>query len=688
MNYPFGEFSIYTDNHPILAETLAFVHRHIYDLTGKPVAILNVLCLLAYLFTIIVFLLIFREYKIVGIWAIVGSLLITFLTPQTNRLMAHYSLSYSFMFPIVWLLVLKILNSDRKWIFALLLCATMLVESLIHTYHLFIALVFLGGFTMLHAISYKFRSKSIPYLLAVLVVSAISFLVFTKVYDNIPDRPQFPFGISTYTTSIAGTFLPYKTVLADYIKEHTSQYNSKAESHGYLGLATILILIFSLCYQLRNRIRKKEIIGIPKSLQIAVIAAMLAWLFGTNWINEYSDDFLYKILPPLRQFRGLGRLGWIFYYVITFYCVYFLHQYYQASKNKSILKVCFLALALVWSVDVYFSMNGVAKRMDHRNKQLGSARNKVYNAYLKNGLDKIDFQAMLSLPFCHIGNEKIAIERGAFTMSYGMGLSYCSGLPMINSMMSRTSISQGLNQIQLLNSKELLKPLINEFDERDILILLGPEKPSNDEKRLIEKAQLLGQGNDFSFYRIRKEDFITAPVLDTLEYTKMFKNGKELLVTQKNDPFLMYEHFDENVNEVSFIGAGSGNVLSVENNLIFNYELQPNTSRTNIHLSFWMYVDPNTMGLPVLQYSVIEKEKTIFETELKYLKRPTSYNSWLYFEFLLEVGKNTRNFQLSSNRLDLQIDEMLIRSETNHVKYYDKESNLLLYDNVPIKSMK
>ena len=685
MNYPHGEFAVYTDNHPLLAEILSFVHRHVYDLSGSTVGILNVLCLFAFMITVVIFLLIFYEYKIYGLWAIAGSLLITFLTPQSNRLLAHYSLSFSFMFPLIWLLVLKLVKRDKKVLLASILSLVMIAEGLIHTYHLFISLIFIAGFVFVGMLRKDRDVKSNAHLAAAMVFSAVVFFSFIKINDRITDRPQHPTGMATYTTSIAGTTLPYKTKMADFFQEKTNQINRKAESHGYVGMVVMLIVLMLIARYFVLFQKKDERPTIPSSLHISLIAAMLAWFFGTNWINEFTGDLLYKILPPLRQFRGLGRLSWILYYVVSFYVVYRTHLYFTLKKKARWQFVILFSLAALWTTDVYFSIQGVTDRMDHRNKQLNRNRNTLYHLIEKENINVAEFQAILCLPFYHVGNEKISIERGGFSIGFAMGLSYTTGLPMINSMMSRTSISESFTQFQLLKTEPILKERLMLFDDRPILLLRGSEPLSDDEKRIIEKAELLASGTPFQLYRLSPDSLntVAAAVRSDTLLTQFIASKITDSNSKNSDPFFSYQHFDEAKSDIGL--ASSGSFLVEEGNPLFEYTLQPTRPKTKIHLSFWFYVDPAIEGMPKLTYKITNTEgKETYSYDIKYAKNPLTFGSWIYLKYEFESIHSPMTYRMISDQYPIRIDELLIRSADNNVLYKNPESGVIFRNNIPV----
>ena len=70
MNYPYGEHIIYTDNQPLLAMTLGWIHRHVINMDKHVVGTLNMLMLLSIYLGVIVTYLLLRRWEVGRWWAL------------------------------------------------------------------------------------------------------------------------------------------------------------------------------------------------------------------------------------------------------------------------------------------------------------------------------------------------------------------------------------------------------------------------------------------------------------------------------------------------------------------------------------------------------------------------------------------------------------------------------------------
>jgi hypothetical protein len=561
--------------------------------------------------------------------------------------------------------------------------------GLIHAYHLFIALMFAGFYMVFNWMSEKKTSSATTYYAIGLFTSALLFLAFTFYFDQIEDRPKYPFGIDYYTSSLKGTLLPYTGILADWLSGTLHIKNDKYESNGYLGIVTILILMTALIQWVKHIIKTRKLTydqsTIPRSLVISLLSAFAVWLFGTNIINEISGDLLYKILPPLRQFRGLGRLSWVFYYVGSFFAIFLLYHYVHRRRRK--YDVLLLAIiASMWIAEIIFLHTSIAPKIKNPNALLHSENNPYYTALIDAGENLENYQAVLSLPFCHIGNEKIAILRGEYTLSRGMGISYCSGLPMINSMMSRTSISQAMSQLQLVQGLSLYKERIEDFTDQDILIVAGSEKYTENELDLLRRSIFISEYQDVKFYRLpisalyqkQQYNFETDSTL-----TRHIISNQELFVNHVQDSFLDLNTYDSNINAEYFMGSGSQTYSSEDDNIFFSYRVPKGKKTDQILASFWIYIDYKQADMPQFIHRVLgQNGKVIFEKQSKYYKDPIPFKSWIHHEVIMEPGNESRTYQLVLSDGNIRIDELLVRSKGNDV--YRKTNGFILKNNIPI----
>ncbi|MEZ5195305.1 MAG: hypothetical protein R2764_02545 [Bacteroidales bacterium] len=102
MNYPYGEHFLYTDCHPLVANSVKLVSGIFPGIVNYSVGIINFLMILSFFLTVFLLYVIFKYFRVGPIAGVMGAIGITLLSPQIFRMTGHLSLSYSFLFRLLF----------------------------------------------------------------------------------------------------------------------------------------------------------------------------------------------------------------------------------------------------------------------------------------------------------------------------------------------------------------------------------------------------------------------------------------------------------------------------------------------------------------------------------------------------------------------------------------------------------
>src|SRR5690606_34331376 len=156
--------------------------------------------------------------------------------------------------------------------------------------------------------------------LKIVVQVALPFIVFNGLImltDTHTDRMGTPAGFFDYYASWESILLPHDGPLSFFVLFFGIDIGNW-ESWNYVGFSTIVFGFIMKFYLIKKR-KEISLKTIAKSeLGMYMIAAYLVLLFAFCFPLKY--DFLRWIVDlfgPLKQFRVLGRFGWIFFYVFT-----------------------------------------------------------------------------------------------------------------------------------------------------------------------------------------------------------------------------------------------------------------------------------------------------------------------------------------------------------------------------------
>ncbi|MBX2907092.1 MAG: hypothetical protein KF744_13690 [Taibaiella sp.] len=510
MNYPYGEHIVFTDGVPVLSVLFASLGNVSADtaLTTLWWAIgLSYVLSILYLYKALL------RLAVPPVWAIAGACLIGMLTPQWIRLRGHYALSFVSFVPMLlyWTLAWYQERKLKYWVYVAILG---FLFSFIHPYYAGVVLVwagaFAGGYVLFERGKVAEKVKAmLPVLSAATAVPVLVMLVM-KVTDPIKDRPATPYasaeGFSTPSRIISSAFSPFWKVVSD--KGWLHNVADGGEGFGYIGLVVIAVLVIALpVFYLRRRREPQH-----RASFLTLIAMFMAFgilLFSMGVPMRWHIPGLMKVLFVFKQIRTIGRFAWLFYYIVGVYSVVTIYEWFKAlvSTGKRGIAVGLLSLALaVWSVEVYGyiqAMRKVADQGRYNYEVIFSTREQNWKQFLaEHGKRPEDFQALLLLKYYNVGTEKLWIGDPGWLMTLGAKASLQLKLPIVDAMMSRSSIQR---------AKDLAKTVAGPYAEKPLLQLIRSDKPllllnydinalSPDEAYLLKASDYLGEYSQCKVY--------------------------------------------------------------------------------------------------------------------------------------------------------------------------------------------
>jgi hypothetical protein len=616
MNYPYGEHIVYTDNQPIIS-LLMKAAGTVIDMDEHVIGTINMLMIISLLIAAICLFLLLRSMGLPRWYAALMSVPLAILSPQIARFNGHYSLAYVFYLPLFLLLLVEWGKSGLGWKRGIWLVAWVVFMGFTHLYFFFIAMVFLVCFAFVHFLLGRFRwNKTVSRALVVILASASIVYGTVKGSDPITDRPDTVYGINVYTAKPAGAFLPpYRQ--ANKIWEKLGAHRPDIEGRSYIGAPGVLllplVLLFAMISVVRRYVLKRNPLDAKLRLDsnpghpvIIYCSSILVWFIATGWIYEQGGGILVDWFPVIGQFRSLGRLAWIFYYALGIYTVYAMYivvrtTHHRLARTGMIGVFAILTAFWIWEAHTYLNETVTDKRFS--TNTTFSPDTPFSDLLSKNGYDSGDFQAILQFPLVSIGAEKIKIERGAWFMRQAWQCAWETGLPIVNSVMSRTSMSQTMSLIQLISDPYIDKVRLKDMDERPLVLLASKDRKPliKAEKRVIALADSIGEVNDMRVF--------------TISIDKLAKYSDP-----PADRYVYKKDFDDQKTDLAFTGQGA--LLTVRPRTETFSFTDTFTTRKVLEYSSWSYLGTRT---PVF----VSIRHEIFNTAGDMVKR-TDYNMHTY----------------------------------------------------------
>ena len=477
--------------------------------------------------------------------------------------------------------------------------------------------------------------------------------------DHHLNRINMPF-LAGHRASLSSVFIPTISVFKPLYEGafDLSDINNKSfPSIGcYIGLASnfaiILGLFLTFFFYLKG---KRELIKkfIPIEAFPYIFSSILLLLYSMAIPLQYLPEDVVNKIPLIKQFSGLWRFGWAFYYVIVVACIVLLHRFFSERKWGQSIVYIFIFLYFIEGMGYHLKISKeIALAPNGFNKNFLTLNQKILTT-----LDEKNFQAILPIPYYFLFSVpfgKNFIDAADASYYSSMVASYHNSMPIMSTYLSRPSVSETMNIFKQLMPYPYQKPITNIIsDGRDIAVVVQVKhltKLDENELEILKKSTLLFQNNEIQIYRLTIESLQTNNKPEREKnyaavkpYLKV-KNGVKVSDTSE---FFIYYNFDTCASDISYTGKSSFYGKKENYNMV--YEASTSMMDTSIvyNLSFYYYnhVWDQTFNSLVIN----EKDSAGADLQFEYIS-PLEVNQidgwWYFYE---------RNIKIKSNKSKLSI---------------------------------
>lgn len=714
MSYPFGDHVLFTDNQPILCAAMKWWSRHVSDVSDQVVGVIHLTLLLSMVFGAGVIFLLLRKLHLPVWYAGVAALGIAFLSPQYGRFDGHFGLSHIWVLPMILLLLCRYEERQSRRYQSLLIAILVWFSAQLHFYNLGVATIFLGFYTVFQILINRTWRNAWTRLSHFTVMALLPFAVLNVWLhwsDYCPDRSAFPYGFTDYIGRWEGVFLPYEYFpMHQWINEHITKIRGlDFEAQNYVGLVAFVFtlwLMFKRRFRLfdtswdaaaYHRVHKNYLRGIAFAA-LATLIFSLGFPFsikGFEWMIDY--------LGPFKQFRGLGRFTWAFYYVINvlaFYILWNKSQRIQISdKWISALKTRFewgaqnlpnlAKWSMLWIPLVVLSWEAYVFQKNNVMGLVPSfAQRKAVASSPDHWLNKVDFarfQSLMPLPYYHSGSENLWLVEYYPLFQKVQYTAFHTGVPDMGVKLSRTAISRMVKSMQFSLLACEPPTLLSELpDNRPIALLIEPnfwEAVQKNYPHLVDKATTVYQGPELRIMSLVPDSVRTWSQQEARAVLAEINSAANTDIGagfRSDAPSKWYKalQFDSiTTSQHIFKGKGGGEGNLRDTTWIWKDPV-PKGSYT---FSIWIKVDEDmgmTQGVQFLEKSLTGEQTIQFRKEDLRSGVKTIVNGWALFELPFEVEQDQSRFEI-----------FLLKKNTNTLFWYDevliKDKNLHLYRSEP-----
>ncbi len=700
MNYPYGEHIVYTDAQPLLVGILTAGGN---ITAGSVLTVLWLLIGSSYVLAILYVYKTLVHFKVAPFIAMLFAGLIIVFSPQVLRLQSHYALTYPCVVPMIFYWTIRY-NETLRTRYCLYMFLLGCILVFIHPY--FAALLLIWA--LLYAVSYLVWNKTMK--TAALTHTArlivYSFLVFVivfvvmKVTDPIKDRPQTPF--STFyenctrpkqlVTSVHSSVWNYFAA-----KKSTKYYISDGgEGYTYLGLVVIITL--GICFVLGAirtfRKKKLDILVEPSGFSpIWLFIAVAALLFAMGVPFVWHLQWLLGYISFFKQFRSLGRFSWIFYYIITVYAVIAIYTFYARKVAERKLVAAYAALLLAigcWSYEAsgYIRFTRQLSLSALYNYRLVfSTEEQTWPVFLEeHHHSSEDFQAVLMLPFFHIGTEKLWVGDPDWMVMLGSKASLQLHLPMVDVMMSRSSWSEAQKQVKIAAGPYVQKPVLEELKSNKPFLLMHFEDDSlnPDQKYLLEASDYIGHKSQCNVYacypdRIKANDRKNA---DSVNKIVAAMHGSDTIIN--NTGTYYYAHYDSVTNADHIFGTGGLPPIPGDSTYLLTLPVAVNVPDSQVYeCSCWFLLGNKDYKSPFITLEMLDATgKQVAKRDVLTTKSTESNGMWFRASVFFYVHSDWKSIRFNLMNIPkptyFAMDELLLRPAGSLVIAKDGQGRVMV----------
>ncbi|MFW5821071.1 MAG: hypothetical protein ACOCWA_07265, partial [Bacteroidota bacterium] len=425
-----------------------------------------------------------------------------------------------------------------------------------------------------------------------------------------------------------------------------------------------------------------------RKLNIYLAASIIVLLFSMAFPFKYGFAFLKDLIPPLKQFRALGRFSWMFYYVFTVFTAYLVYIYYRYLKMKDYKILAYILIIFTigfWSIDAGMNIKFSTRNLFNSNDLLSNSSEQYKNALKDGGVDITRYQAILFLPYANTCGDKLLFEDGMPAFKKAMQCSYHTGLPLIQSFSPRLSFEHALSSIQMLADPAIPKRRLHDMNDKPILVLRTEDELSEQEQWLYDRAHKIMKYENISFAEVDPGFFEKTHAKWQQEARLKIKNlnlHSGVFKTDTLPDLIIYKDFDSFKNSYEVFTGGSSFYLKQGKEFIISTEEFGALPEGKYKVTFWLYVDTRTDNMPEAIFYKWDKEgKQLLREKWNTREEHNIYKNWVRIDEIIETGADY-DISLEIKGKYVSLDELLLQPLGSNV--YVENNNVHLLNNYPV----
>lgn len=528
MNYPVGEHMLVTDGHTSVS-LLSWIFPF---LKHFPVETINLLMLLGLVLTAGILCALLREWGANHTFAVVGAVVITFLSPTVIRMTGHFSLSHGFIIPLGMLWWTRLVKTGKYFSYSWKIRLLVLIFFFTHAYMGMMLAAFIFLAACCTVLFDKTEIKKTTFWLAATgatLIPVLLFMAFMTITETHVNRPETPSGFFENFAAWKGIFLPVTGFFKEWINTKIDLSAINFEKWAYLGTASLFSCILGLLLFFRPaRVGAAEGRK-PVSFFIFIIPAILLTLFAAGFpfrIYPHMADWVSFV----KQFRVMARFAWPLYFVAGLYAVLVVQHVWNKEKLYAAVKyglvggVLILALLDIIAYN-HFVLGGMGNNPNIFNRsQINNDVNKAIDVIKK---ENPDF--LIVFPYFHVGSEMYTRSGTDKSRQIAFTFSYHSAKPLLNVELSRTSITETERLFEFFAPRYALKEWNENYLKGKVVLIDTKEGTTYREREMLKDCKLIYEGKTVSIYTAQAKKLFKYERFEPLKNKKLIIGNNDIL---------------------------------------------------------------------------------------------------------------------------------------------------------------
>jgi hypothetical protein len=457
-----------------------------------------------------------------------------------------------------------------------------------------------------------------------------------KITDPFTDRPDSPWGLLNYRSSVSDLFLPHTGALKDALGSVNSSlvldYN---EGSGYIGLISVIGIIIFICSLFVARLANR-----PGSYSLVLFLSIIpSFLFATQWPLTYFNQEVIESIPFINQFRGSGRFIWVLYYTLALigsstviYTIRLLH-----SKSFKYFLLCLLCSVAVFEAHQHLSARAEVMRK-YSGKDLFTTNNWISTSVKNDSISISNISAIITIPPSTTGSEKMNLYDDFFVKIVSWPFSYQKGVPLTAINLSRTPLKSVLNVLNLTCNSCYSYDNNRHLDDGIYLIVIR-NNLLTEYRDIINRSSFVDSTSEVSLYSISKKNLLYR------------QPGCSSSMINENESILYHKFLAED----SLIGypVQAHEVIAM---------VPVDSSCQSINVSFWNKLRPEfggRVGCTIKFFSEEEKISSSSFSEMD-ITRFEVCDNWINLKKEVRIPVGADRFDLSFEGLNVVIDNIKV----------------------------